>query len=52
MSIGLLRKLQNFLPKAAPITIYKAFIRPYLNCSDIIHVQVYKMTFHQKFEFI
>ena len=30
MSIGLLPKLQNLLPRAAFITIYKAFIRPQL----------------------
>ena len=29
-TIGLLRKLHNFLPRAALITIYKAFIRPLL----------------------
>ena len=27
-TIGLLRKLDNFLPRAALITIYKGFIRP------------------------
>ena len=30
-TIGLLRKLDNFLPRAALITIYKAFIRPHLD---------------------
>ena len=46
-TIGLLRKLQNFLPKAALITIYKAFIRPHLDYGDILFDQAYNMSFHQ-----
>ena len=30
-TIGLLRKLQNLLPREALITIYKAFVRPRLD---------------------
>ena len=30
-TIGLLRKLQNLLPRAAMIKIYKDFVRPHLN---------------------
>ena len=51
-TIGLLRKLHNFLPRAALITIYKAFIRPHLDYGDILYDQAYNMSFHQKMEFI
>ena len=34
-TLGFLRKLQNLLPKSALITIYKAFVRRYLDYSDI-----------------
>ena len=34
-TIGLLRKLHNFLPRAALITIYKAFIRPHNLCLKV-----------------
>ena len=30
-TIGLLRKLHNFLSRAALVTIYKSFIRPHLD---------------------
>ena len=50
--IGLLRKLDNFLPRAALITIYKAFIRPHLDYGDILYDQAYNMSFHQKLESI
>ena len=49
-TIGLLRKLHNFLPRAALITIYKAFIRPHLDYGDILYDQAYNMSFHQKLE--
>ena len=48
---GLLRKLHNFLPRAALITIYKAFIRAHLDYGDILYDQAY-MSFHQKLESI
>ena len=35
-TIGLLRKLQSILPRPAILTIYKSFIRPHLDYSDII----------------
>ena len=31
-TIGILRKLQNTLPRQALITIYKAFVRPIFYC--------------------
>ena len=51
-TIGLLRKLHNFLPRTALITINKAFIRPHLDYGDILYDQAYNMSFHQKLESI
>ena len=48
----LLRKLQNMLPMPALLTIYKSFIRPHLDYSDIIYDQAYNLSFHQKLESI
>ena len=50
-TIGLLRKLQNILPRPALLTIYKCFIRPHLDY-DIIYDQAYNLSFHQKLESI
>ena len=51
-TIGLLRKLHNFVLRAALITIYKAFIRPHLDYGDILYDEAYNMSFHQKMESI
>ena len=51
-SLGLLRKLHNVLPRPALITIYKAFVRPYLDYGDILYDQAYNMSFHHKLESI
>ena len=51
-TIGLLRKLQNILPRPALLTIYKCFIRPHLDYGDIIYDQAYNLSFHQKLESI
>ena len=51
-TIGLLRKLQNLLPKTALITIYKAFVRPHLDYGDILYDQAFNFSFLQKLEFI
>ena len=51
-TIGLLRKLQNSLPRAALITISKVFIRPHLDYGDILCDQAYNTSFHQKLESI
>ena len=51
-TIGLLRKLQNILPRPALLTIYKCFIRPHLDHGDIIYDQAYNLSFHQKLESI
>ena len=49
-TIGLLRKLQNLLPRAPLITIYKSFIRPHLDYGDMIYDQTFNMSFQQKME--
>ena len=51
-AIGLLRKLQNLLPRKSLITAYKSFIRPHLDCGDIIYDQAYNASFHRKLESI
>ena len=51
-TIGLLRKLQNILPRPALLTIYKCFIRPHLDYGYIIYDQAYNLSFHQKLESI
>ena len=51
-TIGLLRKLQNILPKSALLTIYKSFIRPHFDYGDIIYDQAYNASFHQKLELL
>ena len=51
-TIGLLRKLQNILPRSALLTIYKSFIRPHLDYGDIIYDQAYNKSFHQKLELL
>ena len=51
-TIGLLRKLQNILPRSALLTIYKSFIRPHLDYGDIIYDQPYNASFHQKLELL
>ena len=49
-TIGLIRKLQNLLPRTALITLYKAFVRPHLDYGDIIYDQAHNASFHQKLE--
>ena len=49
-TIGLLRKLQNLLPRTVLIKIYKAFVRPHLDYDDILYVQAFNLSFQQKLE--
>ena len=49
-SIGLLQKLNNHLPRSSLITIYKSFVRPHLNCGDVIIDKVYNNFFQQRLE--
>ena len=51
-TIGLLRKLRSLLPRAALITIYKAFVRPHLDYGDILYEQAFNASFHEKLESI
>ena len=51
-TIALLRKLQHVLPRHALITIYKYFIRPYLDYGDILYYKAFNESFHQKIESI
>ena len=51
-TIWLLRKLRNIVPKPSLITIYKSFIRSYLDYGDIIYYQAYTVSFHHKIESI
>ena len=51
-TIGLLRKLQNILPRGALFTIFKSLVRPHLDYDDVIYDQSYNSTFHQKMETI
>ena len=51
-TIGLLRKLQNILPRASLLTIFKSFVRVHLDYSDVIYDQNYDNTFHQKMKSI
>ena len=51
-TIGLLRKLQNTLPRTSLITIFKSFIRPLLDYGDIIYDRAYNTSFHQNIESI
>ena len=49
-NIGLLRKFQNLLPRKSLLTIYKSFIRPHFDYSNIIYDQSYNTSFHQRLE--
>ena len=51
-TIGLLWKLQTFLPRQYLVAVYKAFIRPHLDYGDIIYNQTYNYSFDQKMESI
>ena len=46
-TIGLLRNLQNLLPRTA---LYKAFVRLQLDHGDIIYDQAQNASYHQKLE--
>ena len=51
-TIALLRKLQHVLLRQTLITIYKSFVRPYLDYGDILYDKVFNESFHQKIESI
>ena len=49
-TIGLLRKFQPTLPIKSLVTIYKSFIRPHLDCGDVIYDRASNESFHQRLE--
>ena len=50
-TIGLLRKpYDTYLSRLPLLTIYKSFIRPYLDYGDTIYDQAHTASFHQKIE--
>ena len=51
-AISLLRKLQNNLPRAPLVTIYKSFVRPHLDYRDILYDQTFNNSFHERLESI
>ena len=48
--IGIIKKLSKRLPRHALITIYKSFVKPHLDCSDISHDQPNNGSLNQKIE--
>ena len=48
--IGLIRKLQPIIPRAALLTIYKSFLRPHLDYGDIIYGRAFNGSFQNKVE--
>ena len=48
--IGVIKKLQNFLPRQSLLTIYKSFIRPHLDYGDVVYDQRHNETFCSKLE--
>ena len=51
-TLGPFRKLHDLLPRSALITIYKAYVRLYLDYGDILYDQAYDMSFQHKLESI
>ena len=47
-SIGLIRKLRNFLPRPSLLQICKSFVRPHLDYGDIIHDKAFIGSFKKK----
>ena len=48
--IGIIKKISKTLPRHALITIYKSFIRPHLDRTDIIYDQPNNESLDQKIE--
>ena len=51
-TISLLRKLQNNLPRAPLVTIYKSFIRSHLDYGDILCDQTFNNSFRERLKSI
>ena len=50
-AIGLLRKLQNVLPRATLIVISTVFGRPHLDYGDILYDQAFNKSFHDRLKY-
>ena len=50
-TIGVLRKLNNRLPRSSLTTVYKSFVRPHLDYSDGIFDKAYNNSFQQGLEY-
>ena len=48
--VGLLRKLSTLLPRESLPTIYKSFIRPYLDYGDVIYDQPFNESLSNRTE--
>ena len=48
--IGLIRKLQLIIPRAALLTIYKSFLRPHLDYMEVIYDRAFNESFRNKLE--
>ena len=51
-TIGLLCKFQQILPRESLITIYKSFIWPHLDYSDIVYDRAFNKSFHKNLKSI
>ena len=51
-TIGLLRKLENIMPRRSLLAIFKSFVKLYLDYGDVIYDPSYYNTFHQKMKSI
>ena len=49
-TIGMIRKLQPIIPRAALLTIYKSFLRPHLDYGDLIYDCAFNESFQNKLE--
>ena len=47
-AIGLLRKLNNRLPRSSLTTLYKSFVRPRLDYGDVKFDKAYNLSFQQR----
>ena len=51
-AVGLLRKFRNFVPVSTLITIYKAFIWPYLDYGNVLCDEIFNNSFKERLESI
>ena len=47
-TIGLIRKLQNVLPRITLVTIFKALVRTHLDYGDVLHDQAFNNSFYDR----